>query len=108
MAQIHAHNNRPGGYGWQLDEKMEMLPAFDQNRPSCPSWRRFGASVLLEDSQVTSAPLRPACALSLAERPMRKRPLGIQAGFTRPERWAQSLLERQKARAKTKTTIQAS
>jgi len=44
---------------------------------------------LLEDSQVTSAPLRPACALSLAERPMRKRPLGIQAGFTRPERCLQ-------------------
>src|SRR3989339_934604 len=71
-----ANNNRQCGSVRPRYLKIEMWPALDLHYFFCPTWRRVGASVLLEDSQVMSAPLRPGCALTLAERPMRNRPLG--------------------------------
>jgi len=65
---------------------MELLQALDPNCPSRPSRRRLGASVLLEDSQVMSAPRRPGCALSLNENQMRSLPLGFQGNVARPKR----------------------
>ena len=81
-------NNRPHGSVRPHYLKIEMWPALDLHYFLCPTWRRFGASVLLEDSQIMSAPLRPGCALTLAERPMRNRPLGTKSNVMRAQRWA--------------------
>ena len=87
-----SHNNRKGGSGLPHYLMMELRQSLDQNRPSCPTWRRFVSSVLLEDSQVTSATLRPSCAPPLDENLMRSLPLGIQGGFPLAQRCRQFCL----------------
>jgi len=91
-----AYNNRKGGSGLPHYLMMELRQSLDQNRPSCPTWRRFVSSVLLEDSQVTSATLRPSCAPPLDENLMRSLPLGIQGGFPLAQRWAKYLCRKTK------------
>jgi len=81
-------NNRTGGSVLPHYLKMEMWQALDLHYFLCPTWRRFGASVLLEDSQVMSAPLRPSCALTLNEHTMRSLPLGTKSNVTRAQRCA--------------------
>src|SRR3989339_2264443 len=87
-----SYNNRKGGSGLPHYLMMELRQSLDQNRPSCPTWRRFVSSVLLEDSQVTSATLRPSCAPPLDENLMRSLPLGIQGGFPLAQRCRQFCL----------------
>ena len=89
-------NNRTGGSVLPHYLKMEMWQALDLHYFLCPTWRRFGASVLLEDSQVTSATLRPSCAPPLDENLMRSLPLGIQGGFPLAQRWAKYLCRKTK------------
>jgi len=83
-----ACNNRPGGNFGQRNRIIEVLPKIDQHCPSRPSRRRLGASVLLEDSQVMSAPRRPGCASGMNENQMRSLPLGFQGNVARPKRCA--------------------
>jgi len=82
-------NNRQCGSGQPHYLKIEMWQALDLHYFLCPTWRRFGASVLLEDSQVMSAPLRPGRALTLNEHTMRDLPLGTKSNVTLPQRCAQ-------------------
>ena len=92
-------NNRQCGYGQPRYLKMEMWLASDLHYFLCPSWRRFGTSVALEaprtrfectrfenPARVISVPRRPACAPGMNEHRLRKRPLGTQGNFLRPER----------------------
>ena len=83
-----ANNNRQCGSVLPRYLKIEMWQALDLHYFLCPTWRRFGASVLLEDSQVMSAPLRPSCALTLNEHTMRSLPLGTKSNVTRAQRCA--------------------
>ena len=84
-----ANNNRQCGSVLPRYLKIEMWQALDLHYFLCPTWRRFGASVLLEDSQVMSAPLRPGRALTLNEHTMRDLPLGTKSNVTLPQRCAQ-------------------
>ena len=91
-----ATNNRQGGSGQQLDEMMDLLQAFDPNRPSCPTRRQFVASRHARRLAGRSAPLRPSCAPPRDEHQMRSLPLGIQGGFTLAQRWAKYLCRKTK------------
>ena len=87
--QKHTPNKRKGGSGLPHYLMMELRQALDPNCPSRPSRRRLGASVLLEDSQVMSAPRRPSCAPRMNENQLRSLPLGVQGNFPLAQRCLQ-------------------
>jgi len=91
MGAKPAYNKRPQGSSLQLYLMMEILQAVDQHCFSCPSRRRFGASVTRSKARVLSAPLRPGRALPLDESPLPGLPLGTQSNVLRAQRCAQCL-----------------